>query len=134
VCQSVRQPKEIKPVVVGIVTGESAWTYTYYVNDVQGNILAMYQVVDESPGYDTETFTLTEQYIYGGSMLGSYEPNQLLATYDEGTTDVTNETVGTDFRILGLKKYTLENHVSSVLVTVSKKTSSRTGCYQARGK
>jgi RHS repeat-associated protein len=108
--------KLVKPVTSGVVSSEDLWTVTYYVNDAHGNIMSVYEVAESS---NIETFTLSEQYIYGAGTIGSYEPNTALATFNETGNILTENAIDLNYRRLGEKKYILQNQVSSNMLAVS---------------
>ncbi|HLT32870.1 MAG TPA: RHS repeat-associated core domain-containing protein [Aquaticitalea sp.] len=80
---------------------------TYYIRDAQGNVMATYLNTNGS----SETFSLTERYIYGSSRVGVYkEPVSMLAT---PTTPDFN------FLIPGYRQYELSNHLGNVTTTIT---------------
>ncbi len=84
-------------------------SYTYYVRDAQGNVMATYTVADDS---GTQKQQLLEQYLYGSSRLGTH--NEPVWVSPLTSTD----TFRTD-RVLGHKYYELTNHLGNVLVTIT---------------
>jgi hypothetical protein len=88
---------------------------SYYVRDMQGNVMAVY----EKRSYDTgdEEFRLTEQHIYGSSRLGMRKTNLTLYKTDEEI----NIDLAYSSRTLGEKQYELTSHTGNVLAVVSDK-------------
>jgi len=82
----------------------------FYVNDVQGNIMASYRLKNDS-------LFLVEQSLYGSSRIGVDVSNRLLWQRD------TNLVYGTAAynTVRGNKQYELTNHLGNVLATVSDK-------------
>jgi RHS repeat-associated protein len=116
------------------------WTYTYYVRDAQGNVMATYNrtftLVDGT--HMTDDVALQEADLYGSSRLGvldrSQEAVHVTASYTYSGFDADNSfhitgglTAGgfgapetrEPVRKLGYKAYELVNHLGNVLVTVS---------------
>jgi RHS repeat-associated protein len=98
-------------------------SYTYYVRDAQGNVMAVY---NSSPGGMMQgSFTWSEQHLYGSNRLGIATPalnimsEQSLASdaYTSIDDPITNGTLGKRF-------YELSNHLGNVLVTI---TDTKTG-------
>ncbi len=84
------------------------WTYTYYVRDAQGNIMANYQ---KSTASSITSFKLIERSIYGSSRLG----------IDKTTIDLTANITPPILlnHNLGLKNYELSNHLGNVTTVIS---------------
>nr|MBK9652958.1 hypothetical protein [Bacteroidota bacterium] len=84
------------------------WTYTYYVRDAQGNIMANYQ---KSTASSITSFKLIERSIYGSSRLG----------IDKTTIDLTASITPPIIlnHNLGLKNYELSNHLGNVMAVIS---------------
>lgn len=88
-----RVTKIVKPTV----SDDKTWTYTYYVRDVQGNVMATYERntflpsgTTPPPGYTgtqsdwnnlsgVEAFILSEHHLYGSSRLGILQTDKYLA-------------------------------------------------------
>jgi RHS repeat-associated protein len=88
-------------------------TYTWYVRDAQGNVIATYTSSGTGTNDSLYSLALSEQDIYGSSRLGILNRNQdMKATY-------TAPNFLTFQR--GNKNYELSNHLGSVLVTISDK-------------
>ena len=84
------------------------WTYTYYVRDAQGNIMANYQ---KSTASSITSFKLIERSIYGSSRLG------IDKTTIDLTASITPPTI-LNYN-LGLKNYELSNHLGNVMAVIS---------------
>ena len=80
---------------------------TYYVRDVQGNPLAIYDVAGS-------VITLKEQQLYGSSRLGTWSPNLNLTAGTTTSTDLA-------YNVVGQKYYELTNHLGNVMATISDK-------------
>jgi len=80
---------------------------TYYVRDVQGNPLAIYDVAGG-------VITLKEQQLYGSSRLGTWSPNLNVSAGTTTSTDLA-------YNIMGQKYYELTNHLGNVMATISDK-------------
>ena len=83
-------------------------TFTYYIRDAQGNIMAIYEREDN-------TVTWKEQHLYGSNRLGTLEPN--VTWTDDDLADVPYFTAGT--LIEGWKRYELSNHLGNVLTVIN---------------
>ena len=63
--------KIVKPRSGTGVLNQDAWTYTYYLRDASGNIIANYNRDFDTPATTyNESYTLTEEDIYGSSRIG----------------------------------------------------------------
>ncbi|MBC7411662.1 MAG: hypothetical protein H7331_04325, partial [Bacteroidia bacterium] len=62
-----RISKVVKPRINGVLQPLTAYKYTYYTRDAQGNTMAVYKY--ENPG--TAVFSLTERNLYGSARLGA---------------------------------------------------------------
>ena len=125
----------------GVMTQEN-WTYTYYVRDAQGNVMATYKrslTASIATQQATDKLVLEENQLYGSARLGvdDREIENISAVntfaWNGGyTTDgelvpaapatqakMAAVNVLTPKRKLGLKLYELSNHLGNVLVTVS---------------
>jgi photosystem II stability/assembly factor-like uncharacterized protein len=88
---------------------------SYYVRDMQGNVMAVYEKKKYADG--TADFALAEQHIYGSSRLGMLKTNQLLVEKSQPVeVDLAYSS-----RVLGEKQYELTNHLGNVLAVVSDK-------------
>ncbi|WP_421948529.1 RHS repeat-associated core domain-containing protein [Phaeodactylibacter xiamenensis] len=85
-------------------------TYTWYVRDAQGNVLAVYH-------QDSDTVTWSEQYLYGSSRLGSVEPD---VTWHNGN-DLNDTPYFSDQEKLciGWKRYEISNHLGNVMAVLN---------------
>jgi RHS repeat-associated protein len=125
----------------GVMTQEN-WTYTYYVRDAQGNVMATYKrslTANITTQQATDKLVLEESHIYGSSRLGvdDRETENINSTNTfawSGGYTAEGELIPaavpvqskmaavnmlTPKRKLGLKLYELSNHLGNVLVTVS---------------
>jgi RHS repeat-associated protein len=125
----------------GVMTQEN-WTYTYYVRDAQGNVMATYKrslTADINTQLGTDKLVLEESHIYGSSRLGiddreteninstntfAWSGNytaegELIPAAVPVQSKMAAVNVLTPKRKLGLKLYELSNHLGNVLVTVS---------------
>jgi RHS repeat-associated protein len=89
--------------------GTDKFVTTYYVRDLQGNVLAVYE--HKHGDSDNGTFTLAEQHLYGASRLGMRKRDLALnaTNANESTTPVTH--------------YELTNHLGNVLAVISDEAS-----------
>jgi RHS repeat-associated protein len=120
------------------VESELHWTYTYYVRDGQGNVLAVYTRTFEDTHADNkynEVLKLSELDIYGSRRVGVvYDDSTTVRTFtDAGFTDADGNVFTPDSydagsspvadnlytRTLGKKAYEIANHLGNVLETVS---------------
>jgi RHS repeat-associated protein len=93
--------------LVSVLTSQNKWTYTYYVRDASGNIMATYNRKENNPD-----LFLEEQNLFGSSRLGIFKQDLNLTTPAVITPNIfTHE--------LGKKNYELTNHLGNVLTTVS---------------
>lgn len=83
--------------------GPERTDWYYYIRDAQGNILAVYK--DQGASGATN-LVKTEQYLYGSSRLGTWNPDP-------------NEPAGT--LGIGQRSYELSNHLDNVLAVISDK-------------
>ncbi|MGD1849018.1 MAG: RHS repeat domain-containing protein [Salibacteraceae bacterium] len=124
---------------------EANWTYTYYVRDAAGNIMATYERTFDPVAGNTykDQLALTEHDIYGASRAGLHLPTELKHEVEFSATSFNGdkEFSGTSYtalpdysedhqlagtsnrfeylRDLGAKQYELTNHLGNVLETVS---------------
>jgi RHS repeat-associated protein len=116
-------------------------TYTYYLRDAQGNILATYErdIIQEFPAniwYDndrdvTESLVLSERHLFGSSRLGMVDHDEYLkviayngSNYDIQGDELYFDPPGPDDPALlaffrGRKLYELSNHLGNVLAVIS---------------
>lgn len=131
-----RIKKIIKSRDSGQLSHEKDWQETYYVRDVQGNVLAMYNhksVFYSAYNFVSESINLEEWDLYGSSRLGtrkqdkSFDPVILASrNYEWYNNTVSGEYIlpaptinYRKFRILGTKTFELTNHLGSVISTIS---------------
>ena len=123
----------------GNLEGQDQWTYTYYLRDAQGNVMATYErswnVV--SAGLQSEEYyTLNEHHLYGSDRLGLQKYDQQLSQtivdytgftsdgyFNNPDYDPLNITLTTSSEIhhidQGDKYYECKNHLGNVLVVIS---------------
>ena len=77
---------------------------TYYVRDLQGNVLAVYE--HKHAEGESGTFTLAEQHLYGASRIGMTKPNLALNTT---TPEAPVPTI----------HYELTNHLGNVMAVIT---------------
>jgi RHS repeat-associated protein len=77
---------------------------TYYVRDLQGNVLAVYE--HKHAEGERGTFTLAEQHLYGASRIGMTKPNLALNTT---TPEAPVPTI----------HYELTNHLGNVMAVIT---------------
>ncbi|MCW3104301.1 MAG: repeat-associated core domain protein [Bacteroidetes bacterium] len=88
-----------------VLSSAGSWERsTYYVRDVQGNVMSTY---DQTGADSSLSFKLLEQHLYGSSRLGMVSPNKEMIgadTTDEFAYDTLNK-----------RQYELSNHLGNVL-------------------
>ncbi|HVU58163.1 MAG TPA: RHS repeat-associated core domain-containing protein [Puia sp.] len=90
-----------------------AITYTWYVRDMSGNVMAIYTAKGSGTTYSGYSLTLTEQDMYGSKRLGDISRNiDMKATYTSGGIITTQR---------GARNYELANHLGNVLTTITDK-------------
>lgn len=121
--QGDRVMKLIKPRNGKGLLPKNNWQYTYYVVDMLGNILAVYNRKYETEVQDsiTEKYCIEQQYVYGSNAIGYTRAtielvNQKLAI----TTDPEQVISGKGSR--GHKLYGLQNHIGNIVASVSDRT------------
>ncbi|MGV3768134.1 MAG: RHS repeat-associated core domain-containing protein [Chitinophagaceae bacterium] len=85
---------------------------TYYVRDAQGNVMGIYEKVQDAP------MRWAEQAIYGSSRLGIWKWNN---TVPAQPPVVRNDVPIYDSLLFGTTTYELSNHLGNVLATISDK-------------
>lgn len=131
--------KKVKPRISGMLSNEDQWTYTWYVRDVEGAILATYDQKDSVTGtnaYD-RVLKLKERNIYGEKRVGMLDENFNTAfaaftnsggnfnadgTYQSASSyTITLTAAPGDYqqRTLGNKRYELSNHLGNVLGVIT---------------
>jgi RHS repeat-associated protein len=113
---------------------QNAWTYTYYLRDASGNVIAVYDRDYSTPaGTYTDEFSLKEDHLYGSSRVGIRSVDEVVCTTTytyvstsngiyTGTFSSRTATAAstTNFNHeLKRKAFELSNHLGNVLVTVS---------------
>ncbi|MFM6933803.1 MAG: hypothetical protein ACKOXP_00015 [Flavobacteriales bacterium] len=89
---------------------------TYYVLDVSGNVMSVYERVIDNTA-QTITFEQTEKYIYGSSRLGVL--NSDINLLGSAGTAPYNQTIFS--HQIGKRNYFLENHLGNVISVISDK-------------
>ena len=83
----------------------------YYLRDVQGNTLAIYEYDTPSETHPEPTIVLKEIPIQGGSRLGQYKPHYVQNTEGQIVKDKPTA--------LGQRVYEFSNHLQNVLVVIA---------------
>lgn len=134
--------KIVKPRDGAGLKSQLHWTYTYYVRDANGNVMAVYQRSFQhiSDADYNDQLNCAELHLYGSKRVGTNNVDSL-ATYtftDASFTDNYGNTFGAAIydalppvtpcttacknnyrRKLGKKQYEIPNHLGNVLATVS---------------
>ena len=128
-------------------TNQASWKYTYYIKDINGNIMSMYRKsytnqytyyikgINGNPQHNFEYFeniTQTDVPLYGADRLGSAILNKQITSFKFSSTfnndgTFVNPTIIPTMSIasftlnnaLGKKQYELKNHLGNVILTVS---------------
>ncbi len=130
--------KLVKPRTAGVINPQKDWTYTYYVRDAQGSVLAVYErYYLDLISTINDVFALKEQNVFGSSRLGivQYDDFPLVnasftisgyngdGTFNNVTgfnpNDVSPPIGPLHARELGNKLYEMTNHLGNVLTVVS---------------
>jgi hypothetical protein len=118
---------------------QDEWTYTYYVRDASGNVMATYtrSYTEGDEREVTDKLQLGETHLYGATRLGikdRTDENIYSAVVKEhngtvnGEYDITSildyvvmsdPDLATPERTLGYKQFEFSNHLGNVLVTLS---------------
>ncbi len=113
---------------------QNAWTYTYYLRDASGNVIAVYDRDYSTPsGTYTDELSLTEDHLYGSSRVGIRSVDEVVCTttytYVSTSNGIYTGTFSSRTAIaasttnfnheLKRKSFELSNHLGNVLVTVS---------------
>jgi hypothetical protein len=121
-----RMVKIAKPRASGSASTQEFWTYTYYVRDAQGNVMATYErTLPKTGATYKDQIKLKEQHLYGSSRAGMRQVDLLLTSKDynfssynglllAGTfqTQVSNPASQVSFkRMVGQKVYEMANHL-----------------------
>jgi hypothetical protein len=91
-------------------------TYTYYVLDATGNVMATY-TNEETPPLKSRDIRLQSLYLYGSNRLGEERIDTTLAALK--TIQNRQNDTWYSFRSRGAKYFELGNHLGNVLATVS---------------
>lgn len=93
-----------------IKTNTSDTTFTYYIRDAQGNVMAVYE-------RQKDTVIWREQYLYGSSRLGNFEPG---VSWRPGAMPLDVPYFRADSAwYLGAKNYELTDHLGNVTAALS---------------
>lgn len=129
--------KIVKPRTDGKLQNEDYWTYTYYVADVNGEVMAIYDKdVNEIDGGSkhSEQLRIKDWNIYGSTREGIVQKNQLLSTVvfesneefsdrsfsrDQYFKDDIEEHEFDPIHETGARNYELSNHLGNVLNVIS---------------
>ena len=129
-----RMVKIAKPRASGSASTQEFWTYTYYVRDAQGNVMATYErKLPKTASTYKDELRLKEQHLYGSSRAGMRQLDLLLTSKSynfsaynglllngSNTGQTSNPASQTSFtRTVGQKVYEMANHLGNVLVTVT---------------
>src|SRR5690606_38923637 len=87
-------------------------TKTYYVHDAQGNVMSIYTLKTED---SEKNLYLSERMLYGSTRLGMEQVNQIVASTNSGNIDINTA----QQRVVGDKRYEMQDHLNSVMVTVT---------------
>lgn len=96
-------------------SSEADWTYTIYVRDASGNVMATYKALVDPVKSIIDQLYEREHHIYGSSRLGikrSDNPDYNLAAAQIPNTDLLTRTSGN-------RNYELTNHLGNVLSVIS---------------
>ncbi len=103
-----RIAKIVKPRSGGNPSAQSAWVYTLYDRDAQGNTMGIYKLTGITA---TVNCHLNEQHIYGSSRIGIGNRTVNMLTATLSTTNFQDTA--------GMKTYEQTNHLGNVLTVVS---------------
>ncbi len=118
----------------GAPSTQDAWTYTYYMRDASGNVLATYErKLPKSGATYTDEMKLKEQHLYGSSRVGirstdlqltskTYNFTSYNGVYLQGTLNNTTTPALSMTRMkhtMNMKAYEQNNHLGNEVVTVS---------------
>ena len=92
---------------ITVKEGTTDTTWTWYVRDAQGNVMAIYSLDTVGPA---DTLRLKEHYVYGSSRLGYVKKEVAVLAAPE---------LDSFTRVLGCMNYELSNHLGNVLAVVS---------------
>jgi RHS repeat-associated protein len=135
-----RVAKIVKPRNGGLQLKEEEWTYTYYIRDAQGNVMATYKSdVTYLSNIVNDSIKLKEVHVYGSSRVGIRTESVLtggltytqaaMNPYDSegriiiahGATDLTADALPDTNRVMRKKRYELSNHLGNVVAVISDK-------------
>jgi RHS repeat-associated protein len=131
--------KLVKPRVAGLLQKQEYWTYTYYVRDAQGTIMAVYERdyrYIPATKLVEDKLRLAENHLYGSNRLGienrdvqvagrsfviagHFLNGIFLGPYTSMTYLACAPTPSPPARLVGKKQYELSNHLGNVLSTIT---------------
>ncbi|MBO9702125.1 MAG: hypothetical protein J7604_18090 [Sporocytophaga sp.] len=104
------------------VGNEDTWEYTWYIRDLSGNIVSIYNQTPISGNFE---FRQNEITIYGLTRIGTYKPGRFMVSRDVNIAvpyqPLTEVELGyrTYTSNLNRKYFELNNHLNNVLSTIS---------------
>lgn len=102
--------------VTKVQQGYGEQTYTYYVLDATGNLMATYQ---NDPRQAANELKWQSAYIYGSGRIGEERIDLSMKDLEELSKYDSDKTTRYSQRIRGSKYYELSNHTNNVVATVS---------------
>jgi len=98
-------------------------TYTWYVRDASGNVMATYTATQDSTlALSAADLQVGEKHVYGSSRLGIVNADYSTDAATDGMSVYTSPWVGAHLPYYtGRKQYELVNHLGNVLATISDK-------------
>jgi hypothetical protein len=101
----------------------SVVSYTWYVRDASGNVMATYTAgIDSSTALSAADLHVGEKDIYGSSRLGLLNANYTVDAAGDGFSAYTSPWSGLHLPYYtGRKQYELTNHLGNVLATITDK-------------
>jgi RHS repeat-associated protein len=101
----------------GTPSAQDQWVYTYYVNDADGNVMAMYTLAKGTTNHD---FKLENQHIQGNKRLGLLNrAAKLLARKVVSSGTLTQYAEDASIHTAGTRQYEYSNHLQNVLLVTS---------------
>jgi RHS repeat-associated protein len=101
----------------GTPSAQDQWVYTYYVNDADGNVMAMYTLAKGTTNHD---FKLENQHIQGNKRLGLLNrAAKLLARKVVSSGTLTQYAEDACIHTAGTRQYEYSNHLQNVLLVTS---------------
>jgi RHS repeat-associated protein len=102
-------------------SGTTTVSYTWYVRDASGNVMATYAASgDSTQSLDSLHLTANNFYLYGSNRIGLLASTTSVDSLDSTTVGYSVPWTGNNISwSKGAKQYELDNHLGNVLVTVS---------------